>query len=294
MAGIKKIAKALRRSIGGNAFFRWLEKRHLKNLSDDEHYPILFIVGAPRCGSTYLYQVLVSTYKFAFLTNVSAFFYKSPIFFSSLFKSSVLNKKKESFQSEYGYVKGLLSPSEAGAVFNNWFDDTSNYGNVKKSINKLSANFSAPFLSKNLNNTFRIEAIKSIFENAVFIHIKREKLYNIQSIYQGLEGGRINNSVIESLSAADEMDKAVKTYRLYEEAIAGGAEKHPGSFITIEYENFCENPQTELNRIEEKVLSFGTQLKKKENNVKPVDPKNKVKLSGEEWQRLNDMVKTIE
>jgi len=39
-------------------------------------YPPIFIVGAPRSGSTLLYQLLAYYYNFSYFTNYSSLFYR--------------------------------------------------------------------------------------------------------------------------------------------------------------------------------------------------------------------------
>ena len=49
-------------------------------------YPVIFIVGAPRCGSTLIMQWLAKTDRFAYPTNLLSRFYEAPYIGAKILK----------------------------------------------------------------------------------------------------------------------------------------------------------------------------------------------------------------
>lgn len=111
-------------------------ERFLKEINDDlwnteqkllqksyENYPILFIVGPIRSGSTLVLQWLANTRQFSYPTNILSRFYQSPIIGAKIqrlltdekynFRNEILDfHSKIDFNSENGKTKGALSPNE--------------------------------------------------------------------------------------------------------------------------------------------------------------------------------------
>ena len=86
-------------------------------------YPTLFVVGAPRCGSTLMIQWLAKTRKFAYPTNLLSRFYGAPYIGAKIqqlltapefsFRNEILDFNNEiSFKSKLGKTKGALEPNE--------------------------------------------------------------------------------------------------------------------------------------------------------------------------------------
>jgi len=74
-------------------------------------YPPVFIIGAPRCGSTLLYKVLTECFKFFYFSNLTARFYKTPICGSLLQNMLGVRARTGEYNFNYGQVEGLGSPN---------------------------------------------------------------------------------------------------------------------------------------------------------------------------------------
>jgi hypothetical protein len=93
--------------------------------------------------------------------------------------------RKDKFDSSFGFVQGVLSPSEAGTIFRYWLDgDEVDSSYLPKAIDQicLNRNATAGFISKNTFNSFRLEKLNELFPNALFIHIKRSVDENMSAI----------------------------------------------------------------------------------------------------------------
>lgn len=136
----------------------------------------VFIVGAPRTGTTILYQLLLGAYRFAYLCNLDALLFTAPALSDRLtgaFKDKLEDKGSE---SAYGYVPGLFHPSEAGAVFRLWFGGEPGQESTAPldHIRAMQGRCGAPFLCKNTLNSLRIPAICERVPGARFVWVRRD------------------------------------------------------------------------------------------------------------------------
>ncbi len=216
-----------------------------------ERSPI-FIVGAPRSGSTFLYQSLVQSFGLGYISNLMALF---PTYMSLASRFSVASGgiSKGIQNSRYGYVSGVGGPSEAGAVMRLWFENElmpEERLSVRSTVARISENFRAPMVFKNLNNSLRVDNIASVFPEARFILLKRSPCFIAQSIY--LARRRLGLNEDEWWSVAPEGYMSLRGKSLAQqvawqavsvEGIASRALSNASSFhITISYEDLVLDP----------------------------------------------------
>ena len=157
----------------------------------------------------------------------------------------------------------------------------------KKKITKLIAGIESiskyPFISKNVKHSVRIKALKYIFPNAIFIHIKRNPIDVCSSIYfmrkdnskninewYGVMPKEIDK--IKNLSMVEQIVNQV--YFLKQNIVNDFKEIGNCSCLTLNYEDLCESPQKSLLMIEEFLKKSGLIIKKK-HSVKEI-PKLKI------------------
>lgn len=176
---LKAIALKLQSALSG--FDRAVQSKPL-TFTSSEHYPV-FILGAPRSGSTLLYQLLLRHFNTAYISNLMAL---APCKMVDIAK----RLKRYHFvpmvkESHFGYIKGAFSPSEAGAIQRFWFEDDRLPEEIvwlRNTFILLSAIWDGPLIIKNLFNLFRLDRIRSIIPEARFIHIRRNYSFNAQSL----------------------------------------------------------------------------------------------------------------
>jgi hypothetical protein len=258
-----------------------------------EQYPPIFIIGAPRTGSTYLFQVLASYFQFAYLTNFSSIFFKTPslaIYINKLLGIHNCVKKT----SEYGFTPGVFSPSEGGPVFNYWFGPVNQSGNFKNrakiaqtEVHAISSIMEAPFLAKNLNNSMRLPLIIRTFPNACFIQIKRNPLYVAQSLIlarRRLFGDQSKwfgpaPPEIKDLERMPPFEQVVMQIKLIEEHIDTDiAQLNIKRVIELDYEDLCGSKEKLMRKIAKDFSDFGVALQSNTNNKLDTTTKSERKL----------------
>lgn len=213
----------------------------------------IFIIGSPRTGSTLLYQCMIERYKLCFVSNLMS---ALPRFMVTMTKFiprvSINNGKKIKKESFYGYTPGLTSPSEAGAVFRFWFEKCTDSKVVYKTIESISKNNEAPFISKNLFNSTRIERIVAVFPEARFIYIKRNESKVVKSILKGnevLSSGNISLGLDVDKSKPIE-DQVLEEVRKINQIIQEKSKLiSKSNWIEVDYEAFCLTPEYHIKKI---------------------------------------------
>ena len=151
---------------------------YLKN-KDIQNLPHIFITGLPRSGTTSMLNFIYSSNEYASLTYKNMPFVLSPNFSNLLNKKNIL--KKERLHAD-GISYDMNSPETFDEIFFNNDEqfiknELVNYIQlILLSVNKLK------YLSKNNLNYKRINLIKSIFPNSIFLIPIREPLQQANSL----------------------------------------------------------------------------------------------------------------
>ena len=174
---IREILKSLRNFFGNTFALSRIDELAYSHINSN-HVPV-FIVGAPRTGTTLIYQVLTSQFFFSYFTNLTSFLYGSPLLAHKL--SKLIPEHKSNFNSNYGFIRGLNSPSEAGHTFRLFLEggDRKNFGLI---LNSIMANSNSPIISKNVYNSFRMVTITKSLSKAIFIVMSRDSRFVMQSL----------------------------------------------------------------------------------------------------------------
>lgn len=269
---------------------------------------VFLIVGCARSGSTLLYQYLADTNYFFYPTNFLSRFYYSPYigyriqqalidfdFNGEIFPNEQANIP---FVSSLGKTKGPKQPHEFWYFWNRFFkfgdtqklseDEINNvdWETFLKELHALEIASEKPLLMKAMNLNWNLTDLKKKIPNIHFIFIKRNLLYNAQSLlmarkkffgncdewysyrppnYESLKNTPIEEQVIEQVIASDSaIEKQLKEMRTSEYSI-------------VDYSDFCKSPSVILDDFNKKgiliesdknELSFENQdIQKIENNL---------------------------
>lgn len=81
----------------------------------------IFIIGAPRTGSTILYQVMTNCWDVGYINNLECSLHETVIATSKLSKFIFKNKSYNNFTATHSGTSGLNSPRECCAFWYRWF-----------------------------------------------------------------------------------------------------------------------------------------------------------------------------
>lgn len=266
-----------------------------------QHSPI-FIVGPPRAGTTIVYQYLLSQFEFSYFPNIANRFPHSPV--AATLAGRMLASYEPTFESEYGQTDGLMGPSDGWEIFHRWFPrydpsdsvDKENLGELPRIFGGIEVILNGPFLSKNNNNSTRIQHLIEAFSTPIFIHVHRNRRDNAASLLEarrahGVEVGEWWSVAPPSLadkSFEDDIEQTVRTIDAVNGLIESSLEDHdPSRIARICYGLFCRQPSAVADWVEECYAS-GV-LFSKDWPSPDFEPRSRT-LSKEDERRLEELL----
>ncbi len=257
-------------------------------------YPIIFIVGAHRSGTTLLLQWLANTTEFSYPTNLLSRFYMAPILGAKiqlLLTDEKYNFRNELFEfrnfridyeSKNGKTKGVLAPNEFWFFWRRFlpFKDIDYLPSVelKNKMDKETlmrelygvANvFRKPFVLKAMIMNYNLDLLDLIFKKAIFIYIKRDPLSNILSALEARKRqyGNIETWYSFKIPEYDELKKlnpyeqvAGQIYYINKAVEIGLSRISKDKKIIVQYEEFCRKPEDTYNQLKEKLKYFNIHI----------------------------------
>ncbi|MHA7808482.1 MAG: sulfotransferase family protein [Marinobacter adhaerens] len=173
---------------------RWWEDKYI-GVSASEALQPVFIIGAPRTGSTILYQALTNAYQFIYIDNTACFWHRNLRWGLWLSHKRHGSQPHSNFDATNGNTRkfGGHAPSECGEFWYRWLPKDRHFVDhcevtpkvveeMRAEILGASGYFNRPILFKNLNAGQRLRLIHKAFPNAKFIFVRRDPRFVTLSI----------------------------------------------------------------------------------------------------------------
>jgi len=246
--------------------------------------PTIYIVGAPRSGTTLLYQLMVNYFNVSYPSNLHQRFYGS-LFLAELASKFVKKRPKKPFSSDHGQTFGLSEPSEFSAFWYQFFprggviinnsEWKPNGIRLHKHIIAFKKASGRPVVFKNVYNSIRIPQLALCDPNAIFIVNTRDIESNARSILAGRM--RKNGSYASwrsllptamrfNIPEHPEEQAVNQISAIYNETEASLKQSN-AKFISVEYESLCRNPEATLKLILEQIKCMGFSLEVRGDRV---------------------------
>ena len=234
----------------------------------------VFIVGAPRTGSTALYQLLTHCFSIGFIDNLAALFYGSLGLGVTVSNVMYGNKPHESFSSQAGNTRqdGLHGPSECGSFWYRWLPREDHFvhadyltqsqkRHVRCEVSRAQgASGCGAFLFKNLNAGQRLQLIADVFPEARLIWCRRNLDCTIQSIESARKQIGVPKNDIWSIRPRNWRDLVkLPEHELIKQQVltlesqieADISLFPPDSTAVVYYEDWCENVVRTIGEMQE-------------------------------------------
>lgn len=300
----------LARKLVNNLLLAHLEKVGSLRKEQSLRWPVVFIVGAPRCGSTLVMQVLSDAYDVGFMTNRHCKWFGFPALVEWL--THPLSRKWASdYTSVHGRTMTSSGPSECGEWWYRFFrrrpayvlkDDVSRgmMQAFRRSIYLFERACNRPLIYKNLYVGLRLEPILAAVPEAVFIVIERDLVDNAQSILKGRydtygtyeKWWSVPPPDLEQLSSLAPIEQVVgqikSIHRLIDRDITRlGVENR---VFRMRYEELCQDVHSELKHFEKFMRTLGLEYKRRHEVPERFDPSHSIKIPGELYEGLRRYV----
>jgi len=309
--------KQLKKIVSAFHQFSGIFDMRFQNNKIDLKYPPIFILGAPRSGTTLLYQILMAAFKFSYLPNISNRFYNAPVSAQKIGKA-FCHTYRPSFESKYGFEKGCMAPSEAGNIWNRWFPHENKQGfnyttadyldtQSTKEIFQLVANteltFNAPFITKNVKMGVRIPSLERIFVKPLYVFINREKFDTVLSNLvmrrtRKVSWASVMPKEINDIVNLPEIEQVCKQIVYVENNIKQDFAEFGCKVMNVNYDVLCSEPQEFINEFESFVNQNQIVLEKKDFTIPHSFPVSKTKqtklVTAVEMAEIRQILKDLE
>lgn len=259
---------------------------------DVPQYPLVFVMGCARSGTTLMMQWLASLGHFAYPSNLMSRFYDAPYIGAKMQKLLVeLDDKKEvfashnstSFVSDLGKTKGAASPHEFWYFWRRFFS----FGEIQKlseevlnqtqtsvflqDLAKMEQVFDRPLAMKAMWMNWHIPFLANLLPKAIFVFVKRKPLYNEQSLRQARLNFYGNVETWYSFKPPEYVDlkelavdaqlkgQVFYTNQAIEQGLSTVSTQNQ---LTVHYEDFCINPKHVFEQLRVKMWNLGYDLPK--------------------------------
>lgn len=267
--------------------------------------PILLVVGAPRSGTTLVYQTLARYLDVSYFSNLTSLFPRSPISGTRMFRW-LLRQRSADFRNFYGQTAGLAGPHDGFGIWNRWLGEDryvprtdlsdAELNTLREFFDSWTQAFPKPFLNKNNRNTSCLEQLSRALPAASFIVVRRNPLLVAQSLITAREQVQGDKHVgwgllaHEQSDAADPLayvdDVAQQVLQIEEELNQQLQNIPAGRIVELTYEGFCENPQAALRELVRAVPGLRLKESLVEQELRPFQISATLTLTPAEQTRL--------
>ncbi|TDT43464.1 sulfotransferase family protein [Halospina denitrificans] len=249
-------------------------------------FPPVFVMGAPRCGSTLFMQWLASTGVFAYPSNLLSRFWAAPITGARIqkaltdpaydFRDELHDLKgNTNFESHHGKTAGALSPNEFWYFWRRFLPGNEyrsreelerivDSATLRAEIAGMTDLFAKPFACKGMIFNENIPYMAELFPTAIFIWLRRQPEYNIQSLLlaRDRQYGNMNQwysfkiKEYPQLKNLDPLASVAGQVASINRSVEKGIADLPAqNKLVIQYEDFCQRPEYYFNEITQRVFT---------------------------------------
>lgn len=226
----------------------------------DERLPTVHVIGAPRSGTTLLYQVLASALDVGYIDNLTAAFWRAPVTGLRLSRKLGLTPAT-TFGSDFGRTQGLSEPHEFGYFWNHHlaYPDLAERGadherhidwaGLRRVIVNMAEARRAPMVFKPMLLIWHLEAMVRAMPRTCYVWIRREPRDTALSILRMRQAlrGTIDEWVSLRPAAARDattpwLQVALQVLSLERTIQAAADRLGPATILPVRYERLCAEP----------------------------------------------------
>lgn len=261
-------------------------KLPMLRFSEADKIPIIYIVGAPRSGTTLLYQLVCRYLPVGYINNLIARFWLKPSIGIRLSKVILGDnaRKKIKFESTYGTTKDIVGPHEFGYFWRYWLQldkspthklSAEHLGNLdkeglKKTLEQeIISSFQSVIVFKNPICGLNAEFLSNIHPASLFIHIKRDFWDTVISILHARKARYGSYKAWWSLKPSsypfnfnnNPVEEVIMQVKECRKEIDEELSKPKVKSMEVYYETLCKNPKVILGNICNEIKKMGYNIR---------------------------------
>lgn len=266
------LAPGFAKDPAGERFIEWLnatlapaEREQHADLPETR--PTLHIVGAPRSGTTLLYQVVAGALDVGYIDNLVAAFWAAPVTGLRLSRKLGLEPAR-SFGSQFGRTHDVAEPHEFGYFWNHHlaYPDLAERGpahetaidwdGLRRVIVNMAEARGAAMVFKPMLLIWHMRAMARAMPRTCFVWIHREARDTALSLLRmriAVRGGIEGWASLRPAGIADDADPwyqvAAQVLRLESTIAAAAAELGPEVVMDVHYDELCADPNGVVARV---------------------------------------------
>jgi hypothetical protein len=305
-----------------NSFLLHAEQEAVSN-SIEPKLPTIFVVGAPRCGTTLMMQWLANLNCFAYPTNLLSRFYKAPYIGGLIQKLLTdpayqyqdelfnLRGREAKFESKLGKTKGALQPNGFWFLWRRFIPNEEiralTEAEVKRidteglltAIASIERAFRKPVAMKGKILQYNSKFMSNLLPKSIFIHVNRKLFYNAQSILESREEyyGDIKNwyggkpPKYEKILDKSPFEQVVEQVRQTNKSIRRElADLADTRVVRVGYEDFCSEPSKIYSNLKKCFMSSKFDLPENYEGPDSFTPTNNIRLESDRREKLEKAI----
>jgi hypothetical protein len=289
-------------------------------------WPVGFVIGNPRSGTTLFLQWIASLGYFAYPSNLLNRFAYAP-YIGAMIQKMLFDRdydfgnelsdiqSKFEFESNLGKSMGALAPCEFYHFFRNFMPNTDpvylkdeeikqvDFTGISQGLCSIENAFQKPFFVKGIMLQYNLTELYKQCSDLIFIYIKRKPLYIMQSLLLARETYFNDRSVwwsvkpkeynwLKDLNVFHQIAGQVYfTRESIELSLLNIPQKNK---IVIDYEYFCENLIHIFDIIREKYQEHGYIIEKEYTGPDSFQVRNETKIPDHELLKFRQAYQSFE
>jgi sulfotransferase family protein len=272
----------------------------------EERFPTLHVVGAPRSGTTLLYQLVASGLEVGYVNNLVAAFWRAPATGIRLSRKLRLDAES-SFDSSFGRTQGIQEPHEFGYFWNHHLrypdlserpaghEETIDWPALRRVILNMAEAQGGPVAFKPMLLVWHLEAMVRHMPRTCYVWIRREQRDTALSLMKMRLGLRGSYEAWASLQPLADLDgeppwrQVAAQVVLLERTIEDAARRlGPDHLLPIRYERVCAEPAAVLEEIRDLMGAKGHAPARRARDLPPFREQRNEALEAEFGARIDE------
>ncbi len=288
--------------------------------TDPETLPLIYIVGAPRSGTTLLSQLVSRHLRVGYINNLIARFWMRPS--AGIWLSRALlgedARNEIALRSSFGTTAEIAGPHEFGYFWRHWLrlDESPTHHLDRNALELLDAEglrqalqheilaaFGQPVAFKNVICGFHAAFLTGLHKPSIFVHIRRDLFSTAASILKSRRERFGSYETWWSLKPSTwpfRIDPPNPALEVVTQVAECRREVHeelsrPGIWsLSMTYEALCEQPRECLERIRASCLELGQVVDWADSDISSLEPSKEVRLPARLNKQLRSAIERYE